>query len=101
MITKNKVDLTKEKVFFDNGTTKWYKEPHFNKYLQREQSDNLPKLENLHCFVVIGDRIEDLVLVDEQQNIIACYDYNLKGFEEMEVKINILKIAKHFENNEF
>lgn len=99
MITKNKVDLTKEKVFFDNGTTKWYKEHHFNQYLQREQSDNLPKLEKLYCFIIIDKDTQDLVLIDDKQNIFAYYDYNLRGYEQMEAKINILKIAKHYEDN--
>ena len=96
----NKLDFTTEKVVFNNGSTKWYKEPHFTNYLKLQQAENLPKLKNLYCFVVIGKDISDLVLIDNKQNIFGSYAYTKEGYGQMEAKINILKIAKHYENNE-
>lgn len=91
-------DFSKEKPFFDNGQFKWYSDNHFKRLIENEQADNLPKLKNLFCFVVIGNEIKDYVLIDNNQNVIAGYPYNNDGFEKMEVKIKMLKIIKHFNN---
>lgn len=84
---------------FDNGESKWYLDPHFQEYLQNEQDENLPKLENLACFVVKGKYITDYVLIDNEQNVIDAYSYP-EGFEQMEAKINIIKVSKAFDSHE-
>lgn len=84
---------------FDNGEFKWYLDLYFQDYLQNKQAENLPKLENLACFVVKGKDITDYVLIDNKQNIIDAYSYP-DGFEQMEAKINIIKISKAFDDYE-
>lgn len=84
---------------FINGNFKWFADKHFNKYIQREQADNLPALANLMCFVVKNGSVQDYVLINNNQEVLAGYPYP-HGFEEMEAKINILKISKHFDDYE-
>jgi len=95
-----KVDFTKEIPFFENENFKWYIDKHFQNYLEKEQADNLPKLKGLGCFVVKGIDIEDFVLIDSKQNILASYPYTFNGYEQMEAKINIIKILKHYDKHE-
>lgn len=96
----NKIDYSKEKIAFNNGTTKWYVHKQYQKYIENEQADNLPKLKGYGCFVVIGNNIEDLVLIDNKQNILGSYNNNAEGQDQMKCKINIIKIAKHYEEYE-
>lgn len=84
---------------FDNGEFKWYIDPYFQEYLQNTQAENLPKIKDLACFVVKGKNILDYVLIDNKQNVIDAYSYP-DGFEQMEAKINIIKITKHFDGYE-
>lgn len=95
-----KIDFNKTKPTFDNGQTKWYLDSYFQKYINNEQANNLPKLENLGCFIVKGDDVKDFVLIDNKQNIVASYHYSNEGFGQMEAIINIIKIAKYYERVE-
>jgi len=87
-------------VAFDNGTFKWYVEPYFQNYIESENAGNLPKLKGIGCFVVSGNNKEDLVLIDSYQNILEAYNYDASGFDQMQAKINIIKVSKHFDYHE-
>lgn len=93
---KNKIDFEKEKPVFINDNTKWYIEKELQKKINREEADNLPTLKNLGCFIVKDKNIEDYVLIDNKQNTIHCCDYTFQGYEQIEAKINFLKIKQHF-----
>ncbi len=95
-----KIDFNKEKCVFDNGTCKWYIDKYFQNYIENEQKINLPKLKGYGCFIVKGKDIEDYVLIDHKQNILASYHYNSEGFGQMEAFINIMKVSKHFDDYE-
>lgn len=94
-----RIDFNTTKPDFANGEFKWYIDPYFQKYIENEQADNLPKLKGFGCFVVVGTDIQNYVLIDNRQNVIYAYNYP-DGFEQMEAKINIIKISKAFDNYE-
>ena len=96
----DKIDFEKEKPMFDNGHCKWYVSKKFQKYIKTEQAGNLPKLKGFGCFIVKGKDVEDLVLIDSKQNILGSYPYTFNGYEQMEAKINIIKISKHYDKYE-
>lgn len=75
-----------------------YIHKNLQEYLERQQADNLPKLEGFGCFIVKGVDIEDLVLIGSKQNILSSYPYTLEGYMNIEAKINMIKILKHMEN---
>lgn len=90
-----KIDFENTPCDFDNGQTKWYKEPELQKYIETQQAENLPSLKGMGCFIVKGvssngDDVEDLVLINHSQQILGNYPYSLNGYEQMEAKINIL-----------
>lgn len=90
---------------FTFGALKWYLCKELQSYLQREQEFNLPSLNNMAVFIVIGanekgDNIRDLVLINDKQDIISSYPYTSAGWEQMEFKIKVLKIAKYYEQHE-
>jgi hypothetical protein len=95
-----KIDFDKTKPDFVNDNFKWYVDKHFQNYIENEQAENLPKLKGLGCFVVKSSNVEDYVLIDNKQNVIYSYPYTFDGYGQMEVKINIIKIHKHFEEYE-
>jgi hypothetical protein len=95
-----KIDFDKVKPTFTNGDFNWYIDEVFQNYIQTQQADNLPNLKGIGCFIVKNDKIEDYVLIDNKQNVIAAYPYNQNGYEQMTAKINIIKISKHFEEHE-
>lgn len=84
---------------FEDGEFKWYIDNYFLKYLITEQAENLPRLDNLMCFVVVSSTVKDYVLINNNQEVLAAYPYP-EGFEQMEANINIRKISKCFEENE-
>ena len=94
-----RIDFNTTKPNFINGEFKWYIDPYFQKYIESEQAENLPSLKGLGCFVVVGRDVEDYVLIDNKQNVIDTYLYR-DGFEQMEAKINIIKISKAFDDYE-
>lgn len=96
----DKIDFNKAKPYFDNGQVKWYVDRYFQRYLENEQAENLPKLTGLGCFVAKGGDVEDYVLIDNKQNVIGAYPYTIAGHDQMLAKINIIKISKHFEDYE-
>lgn len=95
-----KIDFNKTDPYFVNGDFKWYIDTHFQNYIETKQADNLPKLKGLACFVVKNNDIEDYVLIDNKQNVIDGYPYTFEGYGQMEAKINIIKISKHFDEYE-
>jgi len=97
---RDKIDFTKEKPFFDNGDLKWYVSINIQRLIENEQANNLPVLKGFGCFVVKGKGVEDYVLIDHQQNIIAAFPYTNEGFGQMEARIKIMKVSKHFDDYE-
>lgn len=100
-----KIDFENTKCDFDNGQTKWYREPELQKYLETQQAQNLPVLKGVGCFAVKGKSskgkdVEDLVLIDFKQDILAVFPYTISGFEQMEARINILKISQNFDKHD-
>ncbi|MCK9417137.1 hypothetical protein M0Q97_10825 [Candidatus Dojkabacteria bacterium] len=95
-----KIDFENTTPDFINGEFKWYVDKHFQKYIETEQANNLPKLKGFGCFVVKSKDIEDYVLIDNKQNVIVGYPYNLDGYIQIEAKINIIKISKHYDEYE-
>lgn len=94
------IDFEKAVPFYQNDVTKWYTDKKLQTYIGTEQKYNLPILENLYAFAVIGDGISDYVLIDGHQNIFGTYNYTPEGYEQMIAKINFLKIDKHFDEYE-
>jgi hypothetical protein len=95
----NKIDFEKTKPDFVNGDFKWYIDKHLQNYIENKQADNLPELKGFSCFVVKSKDVEDYVLIDNKQNVIDAYSYP-SGFDQMEAKINIIKISKAFDDYE-
>lgn len=95
-----RIDFEKTKPAFVSGGFKWYIDKHFQNYIENQQANNLPKLNGLGCFIVKGNDIEDYVLIDDKQNVVSAYPYTGGGYDQMETKINIIKIAKHFDEYE-
>lgn len=97
-----KLNLASIKPDFESDTALWYIDEYFTGYLGKEQAENLPPLKNLGCFVVqLKESNElDYVLIDTQQNILASFNYTNEGFNQMEARINIMKISKHYDDNE-
>lgn len=95
-----RIDFEKTKPYYINENFKWYFDPYFQNYIQNEQEFNLPKLKNLYCFVVKSETVENYVLIDNNQNVIAEYPYTFAGYEQMKAKLNILKILEHYDNCE-
>ena len=91
-----------ETPYYINGDFKWYTDKKYQSYLTTEQAENLPKLTNLGVFRVVNEKenIDDYVLIDSNQQPIKSYFYNSKGAEQLEAFINILKVSKHFDENE-
>lgn len=95
-----KINFDKEQPIFDNGICKWFVNVYFQNYLENSQAENLPKLKGLGCFIVKGTDTIDLVLIDNKQNILASYPYNNNGYEQMQARINIIKISRAFDEYE-
>ena len=97
------IDFEKEEPFFVNGAIRWYLDKYFQQYINNQQAENLPKLEDIAVFVVCAnngiEQIRDYVIVDNNQNIVATYNYP-HDFEQVEAKLNMLKLLKHFDNGE-
>lgn len=99
------IDFENTKPDFDNGQTKWYLDKYFNNYIKNIQAENLPSLKNVMCFVVKGEcmnseTVEDYVLINDKQDILASYRYTPEGFQQMEAKINIIKIYENYDKHE-
>lgn len=90
--------FTKENLFFEYGKFKWYTDETHQKYVSSENAENLPALTNLGCFIVVGETV-DYVMINDKQEIICSYPYPSKS-DEYITKINMFKIAKHFDTYE-
>ena len=86
-----------DKPYFVDGTTKWFYSINLNDYIQNKQSFNLLGLKKLFCFVVKGEDVNDLVLIDDKQNVLTFYNYSHSGYEQMIAFINMLKISKYYD----
>lgn len=96
-----KIDFDNVKPNFENEDFKWYIDKYFQNYIESKQANNLPNLKGFGCFVVKGkDLVTEYVLIDNKQNIIDAYPYTSEGAGQMEAKINIIKISKHFDDYE-
>ena len=95
-----KIDFNVVEPTFINGDFKWYLDEYFQNYIGNMQAVNLPKINDLACFIVRSNNLEDYVLIDNKQNVVAGYPYTDSGFEQMLCKINIIKIAKHYDEHE-
>jgi hypothetical protein len=97
----DKIVFNKDIPYFTNNENfRWYVCKELQRYIETKQTENLPKLIGFGCFIVKGKDIEDYVLIDNKQNIIGSYPYTLEGFGQMEAKINIIKISKHYDDYE-
>ena len=95
------IDFEKEKPYFVNEIgLKWYYEKELQRRIENEQAENLPKLKGLGCFVVKGKDVEDIVLINNKQEVVCAFPYTFNGFEQMEARINIIKISKNYDDNE-
>lgn len=96
----NKIDFEKTKPDFVNGDFKWYIHKDLQSYIEKEQASNLPALKGLGCFVVKSQDVEDYVLIDDKQNVIDGRPCTSQGYEQIQTKINMFKIAKHYEQHD-
>lgn len=96
----NKIDFEKTKPDFVNGDFKWYIHKDLQNYIEKEQADNLPALKGFGCFVVKSQDVEDYVLIDNKQNVVDGRPCTLQGYEQIQTKINMFKIAKHYEQHD-
>lgn len=79
----------------------WYVETSLQKYLQREQAENLPPIKNMGTFVFVGDNKEnDIVLINDKQEVVKTYNYSREGYDQMTAFINIIKISLHYAQHE-
>lgn len=95
-----RIDFATEKPDFDNGQTKWYIDKHLQSYIENSQADNLPSLKGLGIFVVKGDNVEDYVLINDKQAVLASFNYTMEGLEQMTARINMYKVSKHYDKHE-
>lgn len=87
-----------EKPYFENGTTKWYKDEELTNFATQKQNDNTPSLGTVMCFAVIGEDISDYVLIDNRQNILLTSHYGVKHSEDtMKTRITALKVNNYYE----
>ena len=88
--------------YWINGDFKWFIDERHQNYLRREQADNLPSITDLGVFRVVNekDNIDDYVLINDKQEAIKSYKYSDEGAEQLEAFINILKISKHFDDDD-
>lgn len=98
----NKINITKDKPFFTDGNSNWYFDKYLQDYIRSKQAENLPKLNNVNaCIAINTDRnMQDYVLMDNNQDVLGVYPYTFEGFDQMIAKINIIKISKHFDDDE-
>lgn len=91
-----------EQPYWINGNFKWYIDKKYQKYIDCEQAENLPRLEGLGIFRVVNEKenIDDYVLIDDKRNPIKNYKYSGSGAEQLEAYLNVLKVSKHFDSFE-
>mgnify|MGYP006914604982 CR=1 FL=1 len=93
------IDFSKEIPYFEHGEFKWYIDKFHTNYIRTENANNLPSLNNMACFIVIGDKTKEYVVIDYIQNPLFAYSYPDKQ-EELLCKINWYKKAKHINDSE-
>lgn len=85
---------------FEYKEFRWFVETDLQKYIKTQQSSNKPALDNIACFIVTSDGEPVYVLIDDKQNVLAEYNYTLEGYGQMEAMINVIKISKHFDDDD-
>lgn len=95
-----RIDFDTVPPYFDNGEFKWYTDEYLQTYIGEQQAENLPKLQGIAAFVVKGGDITDYVLINDRQEVLASYSYNGEGFDQMQARINIMKVSKHYDKYE-
>lgn len=85
-----------EKPYFKNPEGfEWYKDKSIQNWIDRD-TESAPKLKNVYAFLVKkGDEV-DRVLINDKQQVI----YSTKRFEDMCVRIDILKITEKYDKAE-
>lgn len=86
-------------VFLNNGYS-WYIDRYFQNYLENEQAENLPRLNGYGCFKVTSKEGSEYVLINHKQQVLAVFNYNAEGKDQMQARINIMKVSKHFDDYE-
>lgn len=73
---------------FVNGNFKWYKEDKYQRQIDNEQAENLPKLNNLYVFRVVNEKesIDDYVVINNRQEALFAYPYTPSGAEQLEAR---------------
>ena len=94
------IDFNTATADFINGDFKWYIDEYFKNYITTKQAYNLLRLEGIACYVVKNNEIEDYVLIDSKQNVLAGYPKNSSGVDQMKAIITIMKISKHYDDHE-
>ena len=83
---------------FDNGITKWYLDEELTDFASSKQNRNLPPLQKVMCFAVIGENISEYVLVNSKQQVLLTSHYGVSHSQEtMETRIIAYKIQKNYE----
>jgi hypothetical protein len=77
---------------------RWSLNEEIQKYINNEQNENLPCLENIVCANVKGQNINLIVLIDNEKRIIDIQQNNFLGKNLMYYKIDLLKLQLHFKH---
>lgn len=93
-------DFSKLTPNFDNGTTKWYKHNGLQHFIENSQKENLPALSGLGCFNVVGKDVNDIVLINNKQEILANFNNHMEGYDQMYARISMMKINKHYDKHD-
>lgn len=89
---------TNKKPYFENGTTKWYKDEELTEFATQRQNDSTPFLGTVMCFAVTGEGISDYVLIDNKQNILLTSHYGVNhSIDTMKTRITALKVSNNFD----
>ena len=86
---------------FVHENFEWYLDKYHTNYALTENANNLPALKNVGCFQVknIHDNSISYVMIDNQQNVLIDKE-GLNSLEAFICSINILKIAKYYDESE-
>ena len=86
---------------FEFEDKKWYLHKELQTHIINEQ-ENLPKLDNLYCFNVIGNNVDDIVLINNKQQVIKHYEKspNYVAEDNMHTFITALKLNKAYDEQE-
>jgi len=96
-----KINFELEKPYFDNGVCKWYVDKYFLDFINNKQDFNLPKLDNVFCFITTNLKdVYDYVVINNKQEVLFTYKYDSNGFEQLLFKLKFCKISKYYDEHE-